>query len=104
MERRQELIKIFSELDKNILVVATPLIDRLLFIEEQLVNLEGKPLIKFHPEDAGRQKSLPAGKLYNQLLAQQKDIVRMLAGLLQKTSNTEVESKLDAWLARELKP
>lgn len=102
MNRRKELMDRFKDMDANVLTIVTPLIDRLIFVEEQLRMLEGKPLIKFHPDDPSRQKQLPAGRLYNQMLAQQKDIDRILCSLVNKSGGTEDESKLDAWFDKEL--
>lgn len=103
MDRKDELIAIFKGMDANVLTIVTPLIERLAYVEEQLMELEKVPHIKFHPDDRSRQKDLPAGKRYNQMLAQQKDIVRILCSLIHKSDSGEVESKLDAWLMKELK-
>lgn len=100
MNRKEELIAIFKGMDGNVLTIVTPMIERLVFIEKQLIELEGKPLMKFHPDDPSRQKSLPAGRLYNQMLAQQKDIVRILCSLVHKGGDGEEESPLDAYFKR----
>lgn len=103
MNREAELKEIFEGMDENILKIVSPLIDRLIFVEKQLMELEKKPFIKYHPEDMSRQKPLPAGKLYGQMLSQEKDIVRTLCSLVHKSDSGEVESKLDAWLTKELR-
>lgn len=103
MERREELTAIFKGMDANVLTIVTPLIERLVYVEEQLMELEKVPHIKFHPDDRSRQKDLPAGKRYNQMLAQHKDIVRILCSLVHKSDGGEIESKLDQWLTKELR-
>ena len=100
MTRRDELVHIFQELDGNVLTIVTPMIDELVFIEEQLAGLRGQPFIRFHPKDPSLQKLTPAGKLYKDLLAQQKDIVRILCSQLHKGGDGQEESPLDAYFKR----
>mgnify|MGYP003301154957 CR=1 FL=1 len=98
MNRRDELLKIFKELDGNVLTIVEPMIGELVFIEEQLAELRTKPFIKYHPNDPNLQKQTPAGKLYKDLLAQQKDIVRILCSQLNKSGCEDGESPLRAYL------
>lgn len=99
-KRTDQLKKIFSEFDKNVQAVVTPLFAEMDFIESQLVELKKKPFIKYHPKDPSVQKQTPAGKLYKDLLAQEKDIVRILCSQLRK-QDTDEESPLRKYL-REL--
>ena len=99
-KRVDQLKKIFSEFDQNVQAVVAPLFSEMEFIEEQLVELKKKPFIKYHPKDPSVQKQTPAGKLYKDLLAQEKDIVRILCSQLRK-NDTDEESPLRKYL-REL--
>lgn len=98
MNRKEELLKIFKELDGNVLTIVEPMIGELVFIEEQLAELRTKPFIKYHPQDPSTQKQTPAGRLYKDLLAQEKDIVRILCSQLHKTGSEDGESPLRAYL------
>lgn len=98
MTRHDELIKIFKGADVDILTIVEPMIGELVFIEEQLADLRTKPFIKYHPNDPSIQKQTPAGKLYKDLLAQEKDIVRILCSQLHKSGSDDVESPLRAYL------
>lgn len=98
MNRRDELKKIFQDADENILTIVEPMIDDLVFIEGQLEDLRKKPFIKYHPNDPSIQKTTAAGKLYKDLLAQEKDIVRILCSQLHKGGTSEDESPLRAYL------
>jgi hypothetical protein len=98
-KRSDELKKIFSEFDKNVQAVVAPLFSEMEFIEAQLVELKKKPFIKYHPKDPSVQKQTPAGKLYKELLAQEKDIVRILCSQLRK-NDTDEESPLRKYLKR----
>lgn len=98
MNRRDELIGIFKDLDSNVKTIVAPMIDDLVFIEEQLEELRKQPFIRYHPKDPSIQKATPAGKLYKDLLAQEKDIVRILCSQLHKGGSEEGESPLRAYL------
>lgn len=96
MERKEEILKLFS--DDSIQKIVSPLIDDLIFIESQLAELRTKPFLRSHPTNPAIQKQTPAGKLYKDLLSQQKDIVRILCMQLHKTGEEENESPLRAYL------
>lgn len=98
MTRKDDLLKIFEGMDKNVLTIVEPMVGELVFIEEQLVELRSKPFIKYHPNDESLQKQTPAGKLYKDLLAQQKDIVRILCSQLHKTGAEDSDSPLRTYL------
>lgn len=87
-ERVEELCKIFSDLE-DVYPVVRPLIEELAFIEGQLEELKKHPFIKYHPKNPDLQKVTPSGRMYKELLAQQKDIVRILCGQLRKVETTE---------------
>lgn len=97
MDRKTELLNIFKELDGNVLTIVTPMIDDLVFLESQLTELRKKPFIKYHPNDVSNQKQTAAGKLYKELLAQEKDIIRILCSQLHKGGEGSEESALDTY-------
>lgn len=47
-----------------------PLIRHVVILEERLEELANLPFVKVHPADPTRQKVLPAGKQYKELLQQ----------------------------------
>ena len=97
-KRTDELKKIFETLDEDVKTIVSPLFDEMDFIEGQLAELKKKPFIKFHPKDPTIQKQTAAGKLYKELLSQEKDIVRILCSQLHKTGNDNEESPLRKYL------
>lgn len=97
-KRTEELKKIFETFDEDVKTIVAPLFDEMDFIETQLVELKKKPFIKFHPKDPTIQKQTAAGKLYKELLSQEKDIVRILCSQLHKTGNDNEESPLRKYL------
>lgn len=69
-ERKEKLYKIIDGLGENVQIMGYSLVDKLLFIEKQLLELEKLPFIKVHPDDPTKQKELPARKQYIPLLQQ----------------------------------
>lgn len=98
MSRKDELMEIFDGSSDEVKGIVTPLFDEIEFIESQLVELRTKPLIKYHPKNPNIQKVTPAGKLYKELLSQEKDLIRMLCSLVNKTNTEGTESPLRAYL------
>lgn len=102
-DRHDELVRIFEGVDADVLTIVTPMIEDLVFIEKQLAELRTKPFIRYHPTDPTLQKTTSAGKLYKDLLAQEKDIVRILCSQLRKGNTGEDESPLRAYLNSRMK-
>ena len=96
MDRKQELLKIFEQVEdtKGIIV---PMIDDVVFLEEQLQSLRKLPFIKVNPHDHSQQKTTPAAKQYKELLQQYNNCVKILTSILRKDS-AEEESPLRAFL------
>lgn len=70
MDRKEKLYSVIDGLGENVQIMGYSLVDKLLFIEQQLLELEKLPFIKVHPEDPFKQKELPARKQYIPLLQQ----------------------------------
>ena len=93
MTRRDELLKVIG--DNKMLL---PLIDRLVFLEEQLEKLEKLPLIKVNPKNPEQQKTTPAAKMYKEYLQQYVNVIKAI----EKTTNEgedEEESPLRKWVS-----
>ena len=92
MTRKEELLKLL-----NNDITYEPLINEMVYLEEQLDELRELPKIKVHPEDKTKQKTTPAAKLYKEFLQQYTNIVRIL---MKATGADEVEedSPLRKWI------
>lgn len=91
MTRREELLSVIG--DNTTLL---PLVDRLLFLEEQLEKLEKLPLIKVNPKNPEQQKTTPAAKMYKEYLQQYVNCIKAI----EKSTNAddeEAESPLRKW-------
>lgn len=96
MNRKEELLKIFDQVDDTKGIVA-PLIDDVVFLEDMLQSLRKLPFIRVNPNDHSMQKATPAAKQYKELLQQYNNCIKILTGILRKDS-AEEESPLRAFL------
>lgn len=92
MDRKEELLEL---IENNKALI--PLVDEMVYLEEQLDYYRTLPKIKVHPEDPSKQKATPAAKLYKEYLQQYTNIVKIL---LRATGadESEEESPLRRWM------
>ena len=95
-DRKQELLSIFDAIEDTKGLIL-PMIDDVVFLEEQLQALRRLPFIRVNPKDPSMQKATPAAKQYKELLQQYNNCVKILAGVLRKDTPEE-ESPLRAFL------
>lgn len=86
MERKAELLKLLKGSDVETL---TPLVDDIVFLENQLDELKKLPFIKVHPTNPEMQKSTPASKQYKEFLQQYTNCIKVLASALGMDSENE---------------
>ena len=92
MTRKEELLKL---LNNDITYI--PLVNEMVYLENQLDELRELPKIKVHPSDPTKQKTTPAAKLYKEYLQQYTNIVRILMKAT-GADETEEESPLRRWM------
>lgn len=95
MSRRSDLFKLFDDVDSRDII--EPMIDDVVFLEEQLEELRKLPLLRINPENPAQQKATPAAKLYKELLQQYNNCIKILTSILRKDTPEE-ESPLRAFL------
>ena len=96
MNRKEELLKIFAEIE-DINGIITPLIDDVVFLEERLTELRTLPFIRVNPNNSAEQKATPAAKMYKEFLQQYNNCIKILCGVLNK-NGVEDESPLRSFL------
>lgn len=96
MNRKQELLKIFEQVEDTKGIIM-PMIDDVVFLEQQLDELRKLPFIRVNPKDTSMQKTTPAAKQYKELLQQYNNCIKILTGILRKDSPEE-ESPLRAFI------
>lgn len=82
--RQQELEKILKAYDDDIKNIVLPMIDDVLFLENQLKYLRGLPFIRVNPHNTSQQKPTPASKQYKELLQQYNNCIKILCSLTTK--------------------
>lgn len=76
--RKEQLYKIFENVEENKRNIILPLIDEVLFIEEELNKLKKLPLIRIHPSNPARQETTPAGKMYKEYMQSYLNALKVL--------------------------
>lgn len=89
MTRKEELLRVFENVDEGKKLVVINLIDEMVFIEEQLVILKKKPFIKTHPTRPELQKQTAAGKMYKEYMQQYTNVTKELLSVLNREETTE---------------
>ena len=96
MNRKDELLKIFDQIDDTKGIIA-PMIDDVVFLELRLQELRQLPFIRVNPKNPADQKPTPAAKQYKELLQQYNNCIKILTGVLRKDAPEE-DSPLRAFL------
>lgn len=96
--RREELKKILNDANNS---VVSPLIDEILYLEDQLNYLRDLPKIRVNPADKSQQKATPAAKLYKEYLQQYLNAIKLLSGVTKTDVDTE-ESPLRKWVNQKI--
>ena len=94
--RKDELLKIFDNVEDTKGIIL-PLIDDVVFLEEQLDYLRTLPFIRVSTQDPSLQKATPASKQYKELLQQYNNCIKILTGIIRKDGSEDV-SPLRAYL------
>ena len=96
MTRKEELLQILAQVD-DAKGIVLPMVDDVVFLEQQLAELRKMPFIKQHPQFPDIQKPTAAAKQYKELLQQYNNCIKILTGILRK-DGAEEESPLRAFL------
>lgn len=96
--RRDELMKVLNDANNS---VVSPLIDEILYLEDQLNYLRDLPKIRVNPADNSQQKATPAAKLYKEYLQQYLNAIKLLSGVTKTDVDTE-ESPLRKWVNQKI--
>ena len=81
--------------------VVSPLIDEILYLEDQLNYLRDLPKIRVNPADKSQQKATPAAKMYKEYLQQYLNAIKLLSGVTKTDIDTE-ESPLRKWVNQKI--
>lgn len=74
-----------------------PLVEDMVYLEEQLESLRKLPKIRVNPKNKSQQAVTPAAKLYKEMLQQYTNIVRILMKA-SGTDEVEEDSPLREWM------
>ena len=88
LTRREELQKIFENVDENEKQLVDKLLDEVVFLEEKMIELRSLPFISIHPTNPALQKTTPAAKLYKECTQSYFNAIRILLNTLRKIESS----------------
>ena len=94
MDRREELNEIFKGIDVNIKKLVDPLIQEVIFLEDQMSELKKLPFISTHPKNPALQKKTEAAKLYKECSQSYMNAIRILCSILHKVDSSAEDDLL----------
>lgn len=89
MEREELLRNIFKDVSKQEQDLINPLIEEVIYLEEQMKYLRTLPHIKIHPQNKEIQKKTEAAKLYKEYMQSYMNAIRIMVGVLHKNDTQE---------------
>lgn len=89
--RRTELDNIFRNINEGEKQLLNPLIDQVVFLEEEMNDLKKLPFVRIHPKDPAIQKTTPAAKLYKECSQSYMNAIRILCNSLRKIDDNSAD-------------
>ena len=94
LTRKETLEDIFKDIEPNEKKLIDPLIDEVIFLEEQMISLKKLPFISIHPKNNALQKKTEAAKLYKECTQSYMNAIRILCSILHKVESTAQDELL----------
>ena len=88
MTRREQLNKIFENVDEDQKQLIDRLLDEVIFLENQMTELKKLPFVNIHPNNPALQKTTPAAKLYKECTQSYMNAIRILSSILHKVESS----------------
>lgn len=94
MERKETLEDIFKDVDESEKKLIEPLLEEVIYLEEQMKYLRTLPQIQIHPKNNAMQKKTEAAKLYKEYSQSYMNAIRILVGILHKVDSSAQDDLL----------
>lgn len=102
VDRREEMAEIFQNLDPEKLKLVTPLIDQIIFLENQINYLMTLPFIVVKEGEPKKQRATPAYRQYKELSQTYINALKVVNGALGIKSD-KVETPLRKYMEKKVK-
>ena len=94
MKREETLEDIFKDVDENEKKLIDPLLEEVIYLEEQMKYLRTLPQIQIHPTNNAIQRKTEAAKLYKEYSQSYMNAIRILLGVLHKLDSSAQDELL----------
>ena len=101
LQRKNEITAVISEVGETELKILDPLLNDIVFLEEQLEELKQYPFINVNKNNPVQQKTTPAGKQYKELLQQYINCLKVIISFIGE-QNVSEDSPLRLWLKNKV--
>lgn len=81
-------------------ITLKPLVDEMIYLEDELDKLRKLPKLKVHPKDKTKQRPTPAARLYRESLGEYTNIIRLIQRAKGIGNDEADTSPLREWLKR----
>ena len=95
MTRKEQLSEIASKLGAERQAVIEPLIDDIVYMEEELCKLRKLPRIRVHPKNPERQMITPAGRLYKETQQSYTQAIKIILTAIYKTDSSAADELIE---------
>lgn len=93
--RKNQMYSLFDHIDENERELINPLLDRVLFLEQRMKELEELPFLRISPKNPLLQKVTPAAKLYKECMQSYMNAVRILLNTLRKVESSAADELME---------
>lgn len=94
LKREETLKDIFKDVDESEKKLIDPLLEEVIYLEEQMRYLRTLPQIKIHPTNNAIQRKTEAAKLYKEYSQSYMNAIRILLGVLHKIDSSAQDELL----------
>lgn len=92
-ERKAQLMTVISEDMKEVMELT---VDKIVFLEGQMEELEKLPFIRYNPKNTMQQKTTPAAKMYKEFFQQYLNAVKVVEKAA-RSEDKQAVSPLREW-------
>jgi hypothetical protein len=95
MKDIEEIKDLFKDVDVKQRALIDPLIEEVVFMKNQLTDLQKLPHVRIHPKNPNRQEITAAGKQYKNIIQSYNSAVKTLLTVLYRSGSDDGDELLN---------
>lgn len=101
-QRKADLLAALKDIDEARAAILAPVVDEVIFQEEQMEALRKMPFIRVNPSNPALQKQTEAARQYSKINAAYLQGIKVLCSALTKGALEDEDSPINRWLKARL--